>query len=386
MSTDIVSQAIIRLYMRERFYAELLLQMDRIISKKIPTAGVCVKQRIQLYINPDFFASLSHEEQVAILKHECQHILNNHIDRAKEMHPEVYNSSGKDAADSLINGAKHKVMNIAADCAINPGIPNIPEMACMPKLFGLEDGHTFEWYLASLKDNDKLKDLQEFDDHSLWAESEGGKEELKEKIRRAVKEAEGKTRAAGKMSSDAELLVDRFNYKPKDWKGDLKRFTARTTETVLSSSKKKRNRRYGIMYPGVIKEELLHIGVALDTSGSISDEALCQFMAEVANIAKYATVTVVEADSEVKNSYLFNPKKEYKVSGRGGTAYQPAFDYFTNETDVDAVIYFGDMDTFDSEELKKPKYPVLWAIVGTQSPPASWGAKTVVEIKRNVQG
>jgi predicted metal-dependent peptidase len=183
------------------------------------------------------------------------------------------------------------------------------------------------------------------------------------------------------MSANDELLVDRTNYKGKDWKADLKRFAARAIETTLQSSKKKRNRRYGIMYPGVIKEELLHIGVALDTSGSISEETLYQFMAEVANISKYATVTVVEADSEVKNAYLFDPKKTYKIKGRGGTAYQPAFDYFTKETDVDGVIYFGDMDNFE-ERLTKPKYPVLWAIVGDQKPPAEWGAQTKVEVVR----
>lgn len=378
MATDIVSQAVIRLYNSERFYAELLLQMDRIISNKIPTAGVCIKNRIQLYINPDFFASISQEEQVAVLKHECQHILNNHIGRAKELHPEIYSKS-KDDIEGMIQSAKHQILNIAADCSINPGIPGIPEAGMFPAKFDLKDGHTFEWYIANLKDNEQLKDMNEFDDHSLWGESEGEQDELKEKIRRAVKDAEGKTRSAGKMTADTELLVDRFNYKPRDWKGDLKRFAARATETALSSSKKKRNRRYGIMYPGVVKEEVLHIGVAIDTSGSISDEALCQFMAEVANIAKYATVTVVEADSEVKNSYTFDPKKQYKVSGRGGTAYQPAFDFFTNNTDVDGVIYLGDMDCFD-EQIIKPKYPVLWAVIGNQKPPAEWGGITKVEV------
>lgn len=378
--SDILSQAIIRLYESERFYAELVLQMDRIISNKVPTAGVCIKNRIQLYVNPEFFASQSNEQQVAILKHECQHILNNHIGRSKELAPEIYDGKKKDVIDGMVTGAKHKVFNIAADCSINPGIPNIPEESVLPSMFKLKDGETFEWYIDNLKNNEKLKELNEFDDHSIWSESEGDKDELKEKLKRAVNEAREKTKASGRMTHNDELLVDRFNYVPRDWKGELRRFATRTMETTLSSSKKKRNRRYGVMYPGVVKEELLHIGVAIDTSGSVSDEALCQFMAEIANIAKYAKVTVVEADSEVKNSYIFDPKKKYSVSGRGGTAYQPAFDHFSNETDVDGVVYFGDMDCFD-EELRKPKYPVLWAIVGNQNPPADWGSKTYVEIK-----
>lgn len=378
--TDQLSQAIVRLYDEERFYAELVLQMDRIISKRIPTAGVCIKNRIQLHVNPEFFESLSPKEQVAVLKHECKHILNNHIPRGKELDPSIYEKS-KDVVDSLINAEKHQVINIAADCSINPGIPFLPETGMFPKRFDLVDGETMEWYVEQLKKSDKLKNMTGVDGHELWAESEGDKDVLREKIRQAVNESANKTRGAGKMSADDELLVDRLNYKARDWKADLKRFAARAIETAVTSSRKKRNRRYGIMYPGSVKEELLHIGVALDTSGSVSDEALCQFMAEVAQIAKYATVTVVEADSEVKTSYLFDPKKTYSVKGRGGTAYQPALNFFTKETEVDGVIYFGDMDCSD-EKLVKPKYPVLWAIIGNQEPPASWGSRTKVEISR----
>lgn len=377
-----LSQALVRLYQSERFYAELALQMDRIVSKTVPTIGVCIKDRVQLHVNMEFFDSLTEKEQVAVLKHECDHILHNHIERAKELAPDVYTKQDNDSIDSMINGAKHTLINIAADCSINPGIQNIPEGGAMPSKFKLPDGKLMEWYVSALKDHDDLKQLTRVGDHSLWGESEGDKDEIKAKIKKVVEDAAEKTRFVGRMTNELELLVERLCYRPKDWKGDLKRFAARALETAVTSSKKKRNRRYGIMYPGVIKEEVLHIGVAIDTSGSISDEALNQFMAEVGQIAKYATVTVVEADSTVKNSYLFDPKKTYKVKGRGGTAYQPAFDYFTSETNVDGVIYFGDMDCYDSEEIRKPKYPVLWAIIGNQKPPVPWGSVTAVEVKR----
>ena len=39
------------------------------------------------------------------------------------------------------------------------------------------------------------------------------------------------------------------------------------------------------------------------------------------------------------------------------------------------------MDCFD-EEIKKPKYPVLWAVVGDQEPPASWGFRTKVVVTK----
>lgn len=370
MSKDAVSQAIVYLFEQEMFYAEIVANMRRIASKDVPVAGVCIKDYIELHINVEAFEKYTIPERAAILKHECEHVLRDHISRCKELAPDVYKSTD-DMAGNVVNHMKYRSINIAADCAVNSGLTNLPKNAILPKQFDLVTGETLEWYLENLKDNEKAKDLMEFDGHKLWDESEGMKEVIKEKIRQVVQKAASKTRAAGRMTADNELSVSAFNAPSVDWRQQLKRFVARSIESSLESSKKKRNRRYGIAYPGYVKTEDLHIGVAIDTSGSVSDESLTQFMVEIEQIAKYAKITIVEADSEVKNHYEFKPQKTYSVKGRGGTAYQPAFTWFTDNTDIDALVYFGDMDI--SDKVKKPKYPVLWAIVGNQPPPADFG-------------
>lgn len=377
---DILLHAIVALYDRERFYAELLLQMDRVINKSIPTACVTIKQRIQLHVNPDFFKGLTLDEQMATLKHECAHIFNDHINRAKEAYPDIYSGSDKSTEGKVINNAKHMLVNVAADCSINHNINHLPKGAVYPKQFKLDSGETMEWYVEKLKNNEELKGLNSFDEHSLWGESEGCKEELKEKVKKAIETAAEKTKAAGKLTASDELLINKFNRESRSWRNDLRQFVGRNVDIKLRSSKKKRNRRYGTMYPGTVKDEYLRIGVAIDTSGSVSDEALQQFMAEIRNIAKYADVTIVEADCEVKNHYKFDKRKDIKIKGRGGTAYQPALDFFSREGEVDGVIYFGDMDVFD-EQIKKPLYPVLWAIVGNAKPPVNWGRSTRIPLK-----
>jgi predicted metal-dependent peptidase len=371
--SDVISQAIVELFETERFYAELIAQMRRTTTNRIPTAGVRIKDKIELFINPEFFQSLMPKKRVAILKHECEHIMRDHIGRAKELAPEIFEKE-KNAESSILNSMKHKGLNISMDCAINGIMKDLPEDGIFPSMFDLPNGETTEWYLHKLKDNEKMKNLMKFDDHDIWSESEGDKEIIKEKIRQAMNKAAQKTRAAGLMTAEHESLVAAMNSESRvNWKQQLRRFVANSMEVKIESSRKKRNRRYGIKIPGYVKTEELHIGVAIDTSGSVSNEALSQFMKEIEQIAKYAKVTVVEADAEVKNSYVFKPKKEYNISGRGGTAYQPAFDFFNKEKDIDALIYFGDMDSAD--QPSKPKYPVLWAIVGNQQPPGDFGAQ-----------
>lgn len=371
-----ISQAIVRLLEKEMFYGELISQMRRIVDNKFPVvAGVCIKDNIELHINEKRFNELPLNERTGVLKHECEHILRDHIGRMKELCPEVFKKT-EEIAENIIKNQKFKAMNIAADLAINGQIQDIPEWACFPKNFDLPNGETTEWYLEQLKDNEKMKDCNEFDCHSIWGESDENKETLKEKIRQAINKAAKKTRAAGRMTAEHELIVSTFNTNTLNWKQQLARFAARSLSAKVEDSRKKRNRRYGIKVPGSVKTEELHIGVAIDTSGSVSDRSLQQFMAEIEKMSRYAKITVVEADSEIKNAYEFKKKKEYALSGRGGTAYQPAFDYFNKIKDIDGVVYFGDMDSSDTP--KKPKYKVLWAIIGTQTPPASFGGKIYI--------
>jgi len=74
---------------------------------------------------------------------------------------------------------------------------DLPKEGVFPKQFDLKNGETMEWYLEQLKNDDKAKDLMEFDGHELWAESDDEKDEIKEKIKQAVNKAASKTRAAG---------------------------------------------------------------------------------------------------------------------------------------------------------------------------------------------
>lgn len=393
------TQAIISLLQSERFYAEIILQMTRIMDPTLPApAGVCIKEKIELHINPELFNKYTTKEQVAILTHEVEHILYEHISRAKEIIPEVYVKSTNSATENeedhinrvtnnILNNSKHMAMNVAADMAINPGIPNIPASCAMPEKFNLPTNKTMEWYFTAMKNDKDTGDMTGFDSHVLWGDSESDKELLKEKVRAAVKEARDNAVAAGSMSSSSEMLANRLLHRAKDWRAELHRFVSHSSEVKLELSRRKRNRRYGIQYPGTVKVEKLHIGVAIDTSGSVPDKALSQFMAEIANIAKYATVSVVEADCAITNSYVFDPKKQYTIKGRGGTAYQPALTFFTDKhgTDdqIDALIYFGDMDCAGTPE--KPKYPVLWAVYGKARPPVKWGRTTNIEISMKMR-
>ena len=75
-----------RLLMREPFFAALSRRIDKIASTAIPTAGVRVNPdsaQFEMLYNPEFFAQLSDDHKLGILKHEFYHLIFEHVTSRK---------------------------------------------------------------------------------------------------------------------------------------------------------------------------------------------------------------------------------------------------------------------------------------------------------------
>jgi predicted metal-dependent peptidase len=146
----------------------------------------------------------------------------------------------------------------------------------------------------------------------------------------------------------------------------------------IDSSRKRRSRRFGLLSPGIIKEPILKLGVALDTSGSVHDKYLTQFFSELNKLHNMGyEIHVVQADMVVQSSELYNPKKPIQVKGRGGTAFQPAIDAL-DKIECDALVYFTDGET--GRETPKSKKPILWALCPSYSMPNGALEKDCIKI------
>lgn len=434
--SNILELAIIRLIQDNRFYAELIMHMKRFIDVDLPAvAGVNVTDSINLYINPYMWNALTVPEQVSVLIHECQHILHNHFPRWKELFPQAFEKDNEVSFQKMMeNHIEFKLGNFAGDFAINEGLPNLPKII---KLFDrngnpvlepaeIDDGkgnkvknpnagkqvkgHTLkvadwkkedpsvehnkhmEYYYEKMKqDSQKNNNGQPnigkgdatVDDHSLWAKGNQDDEFVKEIIKQTVNKSAEMAKGAGhNIPPDLEQLIQHLNYKAKDWRSDLRRFAAKATNIDRQSTRKKRNRRYGLLNPGSKFDEQLHLALAIDTSGSMFTELLTQIYAEINKIHKMGVkVTVIQADDKVHSIEEFDPKKVPVMHGRGGTGF---FDTLKagEELDIDGMIYFSDMDAFDLDKLIKPKYPIIWAHPENCKNTTGFGSETTITITK----
>lgn len=389
-----LDEAIMYLIQNKPFYAHLVMGMRKEFTDRVPTAGVNITDKVNLLINPNFWKSMNAIEQAAILEHECLHVVMNHFKRREHRKPRLYNIAADMAINEYIKGLPREI-NVL-DKQGKPVLDKktgqpLKGKTIFPADYKLPSRQTSEFYYEELQKQQKEKQDQgepeyqpgqdTIDDHDCWDESIDNDEVIEEKIKNLVKPAMEEARKAGNMPSEITKLIERLFHKPKDWRKDLQKFAAKNVEVIGDTSRKVRNRRYGIIFPGYIKKEKLKLVVAVDTSGSVSQEEQTQFMAEIHKIYQQgATIYVMEADAAVHNVYEYDPKKPVKFKGGGGTAFGPVFEK-ANELNPDGLIYMTDGDDWGTE-AKKPSYPVMWALLKGRDVRYKWGMKTWIEVKK----
>ena len=349
------------LLLKEPFFASLSRRIEKRADRSIPTAGVMLNkehQRFEMIYNPEFFESLPEEHRLGVLKHEFYHLIFEHVTSRK---PE---------------GVPHKAWNIAADLAINSHIADeLPELACVPGRGPFADlplGKSAEWYLANLPQEEEGEgegsgeggdgegegdpSPGSFDDHSGWEEANSpeaqiAKERMKDAMKKAAQEA-AKSNNWGSVSSGAkEEILKRLETKV-DWKKVLRYFIKTSQRASRSSSVKRINKRYAYIHPGKRVKRQAKIAIAIDQSGSVSDDMLQAFFGELNKLAKLAEFTVVPFDTQVDESKVYVWKKgQNRAAERvlcGGTCFDAPTEY-VNDNGFDGVIILTDM------EAPKPK-------------------------------
>ena len=152
------------------------------------------------------------------------------------------------------------------------------------------------------------------------------------------------------------------------WQSILKKYVG-TISSNRVSSRRRLNRRQPERFDlsGSVEDKILKIVVAIDTSGSVSNEMLAEIFNEIfAIVAKRKhEITVIECDAEVQRVYKAKRRSDIKTkaTGRGGTAFTPVIEYINNDRYFrDALlIYFT--DGFGESEVPRPRtYRNMWVV------------------------
>ncbi len=342
----------------------------------------------RLYINDEYLADLNVEETQFILSNAAMHRLLDHRSRQ--------------------SGKMGWLWQLATDYAINAMLVQngmtLPDRVNYQSRF---DGMYAEEIYAELKTEimnenyDDDEDLesgyneqnkkrqkeqpQQPDQKDANAQKGPGQESESQEEQSFIEaqhhEALHKADLAGQTPLGIERLIDATAYATLDWRSLLTDFIQ--THLHGDFTRFPPNKRFlhqGIYLPAYTPSHQ-KLAIVIDTSASISEKILAQFVAEIEAIRLDVEMIeielfMVDAKLHAHESFVYGQPLEITLVGGGGTKFEPAFDYIEEESiPVGALLYFTDGE--GSFPDREPDYPVMWVL--TKPTKLPFGESVVLE-------
>jgi len=357
-----------QLMLSEPFYGVFLSTLNKVVRKDVPTAGVCLQGiNYQLAVNEEFWDSLPGDKpKIGLLKHELLHICFNHLlDKDDYPDQELHNV----AADIEINQYIAEEYYPSKDILLPSSYPelNLPLKAGTKVYYGLlkqalESGASPK--LQQLMDGLKGEGL-----HPTWGEFDGlseadaklAKSQLEHQIKEILKSQSDKGR--GFVPSELESFIDDILAESEpsyDWRSYFRKFAGTSTRVYTKKTRRKLNKRFQ-ENPALKIKTKKNILVGIDTSGSVLNEDLARFFAEIHHMYKTGvTITVAEGDAAIHNVWEYKGEMPNSVTGRGGTNMNPFIHYFNEYKEYNSLIILT--DGFIGENKIKSFKPTLMVI------------------------
>lgn len=422
------------LILTNAFFGTLVMRLKLVEAEYLPQAmvrnekgevGILMRQNScavdgkNFYYNPKFLQTLTDAELKGVFCHEVLHCAMGHPWRVGERNK--------------------LLANIAMDFAINPVVVEsgmtLPKDALLdPKFNGLPFEQIYTKLLEQMPPEIK-KEIEEGKQGGQGGEGEGGggegkdkgqgqgkpqdEKEGKGKGQGQPKDAKGKgngsegskepkydrwggvvshqeedakeqesqwkvaavqaataAKQQGNLPAGLQRLVDEAVRNKVDWKSALRRFMQQSAKNDYSwRMPSPRYASQGLYLPRLYSETMPPVVVVVDTSGSIGQEELNVFHAELTSIIEECRpekTWLVYCDAAVANVQEFIPGDplEFKPGGGGGTNMPAALDWVDKEgIEPACVIVLTDGYTPFGESRE---YPVLWAIT-TRDIESPWG-------------
>ena len=205
------------------------------------------------------------------------------------------------------------------------------------------------------------------------------KEELHQQWQQRLASAAQQAKMANKLSGALQRIIDVSIQSNQSWRQILAQQMSSLAKSDYSYGRPSNRREGPAIFPS-LRSQQMNLTVAIDTSGSVKNKELSEFVAEINAIRgqMQSRITLLACDSELdKNSpRVYEPWEDFllpkSLSGGGSTDFRPAFKWIEHQ-DIppDLIIYFTDgLGSFPEQE---PTSKIIWLIKGKAEVP--WGQR-----------
>ncbi len=189
-------------------------------------------------------------------------------------------------------------------------------------------------------------------------------DDISEEMKEHLEQIFQKLKRQDNLPKDFHFVVPEYFSHKVDWRELLYGYIASYAKSTYSFVPPNMKYLYRGIYLPSLSSDLLRIVIAIDTSGSVDEILLADFLGEINSIMQsYPNyeIDVITADAKIQSHKVFLPGEnlDYEVSGGGGTDFRPVFEYIDSYIDYPTLLlYFTDgMGTFPEMEAN---YDVMW--------------------------
>lgn len=368
------------------FFGSLLYRLKDRESHAVKTMAT---DGVSLLWNPEFVETLTAATLAGTLAHEVMHpALRHHLRRSRR---------------------EPKRWNIACDYAINPLLVDaglkLPEGVLLENRFRGMSAEQIYNLLESEEESDPNGDNDQQSTDSTDSngspdgnessdpsapETDGGigqvldgpresddspsEQEQAREWEIAVKQAITVAQQAGKVPAGLNRTMEGAAEAAVNWRELLRRLWSESTAADYSWMRPNRRHLWnGLYLPGVVREGVGEIVIAVDCSGSISGRQLRLFEAEARSILegqRPERVYVLYFDAVVQKVETYEAGQPISLNpvGGGGTEFAPCFNWVEKRGIMPQTMVFL-TDLYGSFPCSAPSYPVLWASTGRHQAP-----------------
>jgi predicted metal-dependent peptidase len=391
---DTITKARARLLVRAPFFGSIALGLGWVNAPEVRTMATDGRR---IWFNPAWCEKHGVERIMGVTAHEVLHVVNKHHLRRGTRDPRLWNL----AADLMIN----RVLE-GDGYVLPPGLMFDRE----GRFAGLATETIYARLLEELEQNPRNRPengqdsgggsgrhdgthADESPDHGdddgeagdgdgvppadIWGEvrdltTEAGQpmtpaervqaeHDLDVRIRQAAAAAKRAGKFSAGLGEMIEAAADRV-----DWRDKFRMsFDGTLRGEVTWARPNRRFIQHGLYLPGWRRSGAGRVAFVLDTSGSISARELAVYTAGVLGILEETgpeQVALIQCDTAVRDVAYLQPGETFdriEVIGRGGTRFQPAFDWIAASGFAPNIIVYA-TDLVCCETPEDPGVPVIW--------------------------
>lgn len=352
MIEDALIRARVNLLINAPFFGNLATRLRfKDATEWCPTAGTDGRY---FYYNRNFVDALSDSEVIFLMGHEVLHCVYDHMDKKR--------LGNRDA----------RLANIAQDFVINADLIEaqigekikIVDICFDYKYRGKFWEEIYDELFEQAKKEGRVINLDTFDMHmerdddsdddGAGGEGEEGndgtkgpvrytkeeKQRIREEFQNAVLQSAKVSGGAGNLPGGVKRLINKLLNPQLSWRELLPmqiQSVIKSDYTYMRPSRKGLDA--GFYLPGMDREQTIDVAIALDLSGSISDEMSTDFLSEIHGIMSQYNdfnIHLFCFDTSVHNPVKItadtaNDLLTYELVGGGGTDFDCCFNYMKEE-------------------------------------------------------